>query len=83
MNKLKYGKIPTKEIEKTPCAEVRIDFIGPYMVNTREVDSIGIPIEFTLIAMTFMDPVIGWFKIAEVSYIYNNSALISQIFIQT
>ena len=66
-----------------PWAEVHIDLIGPYTVKTQKLDSKGIPIELTLVAMRFIDPVTGWFKIVQVLSTDQSSARILQLFNQT
>ena len=44
MQKPKYGKLPTMEVETTPWTEVHIDLIGPQTVNTNKMDSKVIPL---------------------------------------
>ena len=82
-NKPKYGKLPIKEVETIPWAEVHIDLIGPYTVKTQKLDTKGLPIELTLVAMEFIDPVTGWFEIVQVPSTDQSSARISQLFNQT
>ncbi len=55
----KYGHVPAKEAEMTPWECVNIDLIGPYTVRTPTKT-------FELHAMTMIDPVTSWFKIAKV-----------------
>ena len=78
--KRKYGKLPAKQAETEPWAEVDIDLIGPYTIETNQMDKNGSPIILTLTAMTFIDPVTGWFEIAEVPVNDKSSARVSQLF---
>ena len=58
--KKKYGKLPPKDAELTPCDTVCIDLIRPYTVTDQKgYDRI-------LNAMTLVDPATGWFEIAEI-----------------
>ena len=57
--KKKYNKIPPKNVELIPWDTVCIDLVGPYTVtNQKDNDRF-------LNAITFLDPAIGWFEIAE------------------
>ena len=47
------------------------------------MDKKGLPIVLTLTAMTFIDPVTGWFEIVEVPPDDKSSAHVSQLFNQT
>jgi len=93
----KYGKIPTKIIgNEEPWTTVHIDLIGPYSVKAKKrlSDDTIVDNEYNLTCMTFLDPVTGWFEIAEVPQylikdinteefrlnIDKSSARISQIF---
>ena len=94
----KYGKIPTKILDnpQEPWSTVHIDLIGPYSVTAKNrlPDGTIVDKEYKLTCMTFLDPVTGWFEIAEVPQylvkdiktnefkesIDKSSARISQIF---
>jgi len=55
------GHLPEKTVEEIPWERVCIDLIGPYTVgSTKKSD------ELTLHCMTMIDPVTGWFEIAEI-----------------
>ena len=65
----KYGKIPTKILgEQEPWSTVHIDLIGPYSITAKKrlPDGTIVDNEYKLTCMTFLDPVTGWFEIAEV-----------------
>ncbi len=98
--KRKYGHLPPKNVgELKPWKTVHVDLIGPYSLTAKELQPDGSSIrkEFSLTCMTFIDPVTGWFEIAQVpNYIIEDlksktltesvdktSARISQIFNQT
>ena len=49
----------------------------------QRLDSKGIPIAFTLVAMIYIDPVTGQFEIVQVPSTDQSSARISQLFNQT
>ena len=57
--------------------------IGPYTIETNQMDKKGIPIDLTLTAMTFIDPETGWFEIIEVPEKDKFSASVSQLFNDT
>ena len=55
-----YGHLPPKTIEEEiPQHALYVDLIGPYTIT----DKAGL--NYTLWAMTFIDPATGWFKVAK------------------
>ena len=60
-----------------------MDLIGPYSIETNQIDKTGIPIKLTLTAMTFIDPVSDWFGIVKVPENDKFSAHRSQLFNNT
>ena len=58
---LKYGHLPPKPVERRPWERLCIDLIGPYTIGNQKQGD-----EITLHCLTMMDPVTGWFEIAEV-----------------
>ena len=48
--------MPVNVAEVTPWAEVHVDLIGPYTINTQKLDAKGVPITLSLTEMTFIDP---------------------------
>jgi transposase InsO family protein len=56
----KYGKLPEKQAEDAiPWKRVDLDMIGPYDVKATNG-------EFTLRALTMIDPATGWFEVKDV-----------------
>jgi hypothetical protein len=56
----KYGKLPEKQAEDSiPWKRVDLDMIGPYEVKAANG-------EFTLRALTMIDPATGWFEVKDV-----------------
>jgi hypothetical protein len=59
---LKMGHLPEKTAEDIPWEKVCIDLIGPYTVgDEKKKDDVTV-----LHALTMIDPVTGWFEIAEI-----------------
>jgi hypothetical protein len=58
---LQYGHLPPKQVETRPWERLCIDLIGPYTIGSKRKGD-----EITLHCLTMMDPVTGWFEIAEV-----------------
>jgi len=55
-----YGHLPPKTIEEeVPWHTLYIDLIGPYTITDRA------GLDYTLWAMTFIDPATGWFEVVE------------------
>ena len=52
--KVKYGKLPHKEVEAIPWDVLCINLIGPYKINNTNK-------KLTLWALTMIDPATGWF----------------------
>ena len=71
--KRKYGHIPPKNVGTLiPWETVHVDLIGLYSLTTRQYQSDGLVQSKTLqlTCMTMLDPILGWFEIAELlSYI--------------
>ena len=57
--KVKYGKLPLKEVEATPWDVLCIDLIGPYEITNNNK-------KLTLWALTMIDPATGWFDMASI-----------------
>jgi len=55
------GHLPEKKVEEIPWERVCIDLIGPYTVGSNTTSD-----EITLHCLTMIDPVTGWFEIAEI-----------------
>ena len=53
------GHLPPKEAEEGPWEKLCIDLIGPYVIGSKGQES-------TLHCLTMIDPVTGWFEIAEI-----------------
>ena len=53
------GHLPPKVAEKGPWERLCIDLIGPYTIGSKSQESI-------LHCLTMIDPVTGWFEIAEI-----------------
>jgi hypothetical protein len=70
LKRTKYGQLPPKNIGDllVPWETVHIDLIGPYSINAQQFQTNGTTTakEFQLTCMTMIDPVTGWFEIAEV-----------------
>ena len=58
----KYGELPAKEAEITPWKTLHIDTIGEYKID---VTIKGKKKTLALRCLTMIDPVTGWFEIAE------------------
>ena len=56
-----YGHLPPKEVEEIPWERLCIDLIGPYTISAKRKSD-----KITLHCLTMIDPVTGWFEIAEV-----------------
>jgi hypothetical protein len=52
--------LPPKEAEELPWSRVNVDLIGPYIVRTPTAT-------YTLRALTMIDPVTGWFEVADIA----------------
>jgi transposase InsO family protein len=59
----RVGHLPPKVVEETPWERLCIDLIGPYQIQGIRK---GSP-ERKLHCLTMIDPVTGWFEIAEIS----------------
>ena len=74
--KRKYGHIPPKNVGTLPPWDtVHVDLIGPYSITAKQYQPDGsiTPKTLQLTCMTMLDPVSGWFEIAEVpSYIVDD-----------
>ena len=57
--KVKYGKLPFKEVEATPWDVLCINLIDLYKINTNSK-------QLTLWALTMIDPSTGWFNMSEI-----------------
>ena len=57
----KYGKLPPKEAETVPWDTLCVDLIGPYSFMHHPTKD-----KIKLWAVTMIDPVTGWFEIAEI-----------------
>ena len=72
----KYGHLPPKNVgDLIPWDTVHVDLIGPYSLTAKQFQPDGetITSELRLTCMTMLDPVTGWFEIAEVpNYIVHN-----------
>jgi uracil-DNA glycosylase len=56
----KYGKLPEKQAEDAkPWKRVDLDMIGPYKIIAANGN-------FTLRALTMIDPATGWFEVKDV-----------------
>jgi hypothetical protein len=55
------GHLPEKKVEEIPWERVCIDLIGPYTVGSNTTSDV-----ITLHCLTMIDPVTGWFEIAEI-----------------
>jgi hypothetical protein len=59
---LKMGVIPEKTVEEIPWERVCIDLVGPYTIgDDKRKDNVT-----TLHCLTMIDPVTGWFEIAQI-----------------
>ena len=56
----KLGHLPPKIPEETPWERLCIDLVGPYTIGTNKKNTT------TLHCLTMIDPVTGWFEIAEI-----------------
>jgi RNase H-like domain found in reverse transcriptase/Reverse transcriptase (RNA-dependent DNA polymerase)/Integrase zinc binding domain len=56
-----YGHLPPKQVEEIPWERLCIDLIGPYTIGSASKSD-----ECTLHCLTMIDPVTGWFEIAEI-----------------
>ena len=63
----KYGHLPPKKAEVTPWKRVNVDLIGPYTIKTKRK-------EYSLRAMTMIDPATSWFEIARITSKSSNEA---------
>ena len=74
--KRKYGHVPPKNVGTLiPWDTVHVDLIGPYSLTTKQYQPDGSVQSKTLqlTCMTMLDPVTGWFEIAEIpSYIVDD-----------
>jgi len=57
----KYGKLPPKEAETIPWDMLCVDLVGPYSFTHHPTKD-----KIKLWAVTMIDPVTGWFEIAEI-----------------
>jgi hypothetical protein len=57
----RLGHLPAKTPEEIPWERLCIDLIGPYKVGNPKKND-----ETTLHCLTTIDPVTGWFEIAEI-----------------
>ena len=76
----KYGLIPDKDFKTlTPHNRVCVDRIGTYTIISkfRHPNTKIIMKELQLLCMTFINPEMGWFEIAEFPIIDQSSARIS------
>ena len=67
--KRKYGQLPSRMVgDLIPWETVHVDLIGPYSVRANQFQTDGsiAQKELQLTCMTMIDPVTGWFEIAEV-----------------
>jgi len=55
------GHLPEKTVEEFPWESVCIDLIGPYTMGSTKYSDV-----ITLHCLTMIDPVTGWFEIAEI-----------------
>jgi transposase InsO family protein len=58
---IKYGHLPPKRAEEIPWERLCIDLIGPYTIGSGARGH-----ETVLHCLTMIDPVTGWFEIAEI-----------------
>ena len=74
--KRKYGHLPPRNVEpQVPWNTVHVDLVGPYSLMAKQSQPQGDikNVELRLTCMTMIDPVTGWFEIAEVpNYIVND-----------
>ena len=56
----KYGKLPAKLAEEIPWNKLCVYLIGPYFIRRK-----GKKENLHLKAVTIIDPVTGWFEIAQ------------------
>ena len=70
-----YGQLPPKKVSMIAWETINIDLVCPYTVT----DKLGN--DRTLLAMTCVDPAIGWIEISEIPE--KSSARISHIFNST
>ncbi len=59
-NKSKYGKLPPKEAEAEPWDTLCVDLIRPYKIKRKGKE------DLTLWCLTMIDPVTGWFEMAQI-----------------
>ena len=67
--RIKYGHLPPKNVgDLIPWDTVHVDLIGPYSLTAQQFQPDGetASTELRLTCMTMLDPVTGWFEIAEV-----------------
>ena len=64
--KKKYGHLPAKEPERGPWERLCIDLIGPYTIRRKNKKGEKKKKNLILHAMTMIDPVTGWFEIAQI-----------------
>jgi len=57
----KLGHLPAKTVEEIPWEKVCIDLIGPYTIGSPKKSD-----KITLHCLTMIEPVTGWFEIAEI-----------------
>ncbi len=57
--KQKYGKIPSKQVIKTPWEYLCVDLIGPYTLRGRDKS------EIDFMCLTMINPASSWFEIVE------------------
>jgi hypothetical protein len=55
------GHLPPKLLEEIPWERLCIDLVGPYTIRSKEKSNVA-----TLHCLTMIDPVTGWFEIAEI-----------------
>ena len=59
-SKEKYGKLPAKLAEEIPRNKLFVDLIGPYVI-IRKVNKENLHLK----AVTMINPLTGWFEIAQ------------------
>ena len=64
--KKKYGELPPKEPEKGPWEKLCVDLIGPYTIRRKNKKGEPKRKDLVLHAVTMIDPVTGWFEIAQI-----------------
>ena len=55
----KYGKLPAKMAEETPCNKLCVDIIGPYKIRRKGKEPL------ILKSVTMIDPGTGWFEMTQ------------------